>query len=147
MNETVCSIGQKTMTGENQSTHRKKLYQCYFVHHESHKEWAMSPWCEASKQLPIPQNSSLSTSVRDGMKAILCLHKTGTASVWLPKSIQKVAWAHFVPCQSCNHFADISTIRTTGIFKTIWLQKPRKYRKTRVSMDGPFAKIKMGKKS
>jgi uncharacterized protein YlaI len=94
-----------------------------------------------------PQNSRLSTSVRNSMKAILCLQKTGAASVWLPKSIQKLAWACFVPCQSCNHFADITTIQTTGIFRTARLQKPRKYRKTKVSMDGLFAKIKMGKKS
>jgi hypothetical protein len=99
----------------------------------------MSPWWQATNHR--------STSVRDGMKAILCLQKTGTASVWFPKSIQKVAWAYFVCCQSCNHFADTSTIQTTGIFKITWLQKPWKYRKTRVSTDGQFAKIKIGKKS
>jgi hypothetical protein len=43
------------------------------------------------QQAACPHDSRLSTYVRDSMKAILCLQKTGTASVWLPKSIQKVA--------------------------------------------------------
>jgi len=85
MNESVRSIGGKTLTGENQKYSQKNLYQCYFVQHKSHKEWAMSPWCEASNQPPVPHDSHLSTSVCDSTKSNPMPTENRTASAWLPK--------------------------------------------------------------
>lgn len=131
---------------------QKNLSQCHFVHHKSHRDWAMSPRYVASNQLPVPWNSCLSTSlivtvwkytyayrrvyviqIPGFVQPAFISHNvycTAATSFWLPNGIQKDAWALFVPCQSCNYFADISKILTTGTFKTTWLQKPWKCRKT-----------------